>query len=92
MKLSLIALLLAGCANSVSDPLNNSGQESIAQKEAPVEVYSTETKSFDPDACVPDVFASNAVPIGYQLDPNCPPRIFDPPKFSLPGDPGPVIK
>lgn len=44
------------------------------------------------DACVPDEFTADNIPSDYKVDWNCPPRIYDPPRWIPPWDPGPVIK
>lgn len=42
--------------------------------------------------CITETFMANAIPPGYILTAECPPKIIWPPKFILPNDPLPFIK
>lgn len=93
MKLILAIVLLSGCAHSVSDSFDSESEDQYPaiQRPAPSEEDYVEPKKLNPDACVPQKFASNNIPPDFKLDPSCPPEIYDPPQFILPGNIGPVI-
>jgi hypothetical protein len=95
MRILLLALCLPACAYSVLDNQDDATKTVVpsTQKSAPEEtVYTDSPRPVDPDACVPQHFAADAIPYGFKLDPSCPPDIYAPPRWIPPWDPGPVIK
>ncbi len=94
---SLIILFIvasAGCAYGVSEEIAESPalvivSHSAPLKDAGIESYDAWT---DPDACIPERFAADAIPYGFKYDINCPPDIYDPPRWIPPWDPSPIIK
>lgn len=88
----LILCFLLGCAVGVADPLSSEEKRRPEQQRpAPIEEDLT-VADLKTDACVPDRFASNAIPENYRLDPSCPPEIYNPQRFIPPNDPGPHEK
>lgn len=87
----ILAFCLPACAYSVMDEVvEDHGTTYETQLPSPnVEEYIPPVQ--DSDACVPERFASNAIPSDFRLDPSCPPMIYDPPRNIPRWDPGPVI-
>lgn len=103
MKTLLLVLFMTGCAvgseadlsvvktNDIAPPTKHL---SAPPDEEMVELPRVSTRiklDNDTPECKPDVFMADAIPPGYQLDPNCPPTIIWPPSFHWPNDPGPII-
>lgn len=93
-RYAYILLSLVGCAAGSTLPIEaEAGPDASAPKQ-----YKREEKAnpkWEPterDGCVPDRFASDNIPPGYRIDPDCPPMIYDPAQWIPPWDPGPVIK
>lgn len=102
-KILCIVLFMSGCASAVDDnsPLVETPTTATAVKhddtsveedfKPPVRLPTKLKVNGDTPRCTPDTFMADAIPPGYQLDPNCPPIIIWPPSFIWPNDPGPII-
>lgn len=95
-NLSVLLLIVtsAGCAYGVSGEITEAPalvnvQHSAPLKDAGIESYDAWR---DPDACIPERFAADAIPYGFKFDINCPPDIYAPPRYIPPWDPSPIIK
>ncbi len=92
MRLILI-LFMTGCTYSIHESIDNDAGAPVAQREAPIEPeYIPVVKDAGADVCVPQTFAADQIPYGFQYDINCPPNIYDPPRWIPPWDIGPIIK
>lgn len=96
IKYVYIALLVTGCAVGSSLPdMSDSGPDAETPRQYKHQETSKEEVPMgtnERDGCVPDRFASNNIPPGYRIDPDCPPMIYDPAKWIPPWDPSPVIQ
>ncbi len=91
----LTILLITGCTYAATEAKEEPFVlPPTVQRAAPLEDAGVELTDAwkDPDACVPQRFAADQIPYGFQYDINCPPIIYAPPRWIPPWDPGPVIK
>jgi hypothetical protein len=101
MKILIFALLVSGCAiGSEADLIQENVVDTIPKPPLPrsepgdIQLPNISVKirvdSNIPE-CKPETFMADAIPHGFQLDPNCPPNIIWPPAFIWPNDPSPII-
>lgn len=96
MRVFPILFCLSACSSASSEPTEEK-MVFPTYTQLPTTPPSSENSAYasafkNPDACVPETFAADAIPYGFVFDLSCPPNIYDPPKWLPPWDIGPVIK